>query len=181
MADFGEALPLDAVLWDGSDAAQAHNRYPEAWAQLNREVLQEAGVEGEVVFFSRSGFSRSPGLGTLFWLGDHLTSWSAYDGIKSGVTGLLSSGFSGFSQNHSDIGGYTTTAIPVFPLKIPLLDFRRSRELLWRWIELNAFTSVFRTHEGNQPERNYQIDGDRETMAHFARFAQVFFSIKALP
>lgn len=177
MADFGEALPLDAVLWDGSDAAQTHNRYPEAWAQLNREVLQEAGVEGEVVFFSRSGFSRSPGLGTLFWLGDHLTSWSAYDGIKSGVTGLLSSGFSGFSQNHSDIGGYITTAIPGFPLAVPFFDHRRSRELLWRWIELNAFTAVFRTHEGNQPAVNYQIDGDRETMAHFARFALVFAAL----
>jgi len=177
MADFGEALPFDAQLHDGSDAARYHNEYPEAWAQLNREVIQEAGREGDVVFFARSGFTRSPGQTTLFWLGDQLTSWSKEDGIRSAVTGLLSSGFSGFSQNHSDIGGYTTTAIPGFPVKIPLLDYRRSAELLQRWIELNAFTAVFRTHEGNQPERNYQIDGDPKTLAHFARFARVFAAL----
>jgi len=180
MADFGEALPFDARLHDGSDAANYHNEYPEAWAQLNREVIAEAGMEGEVAFFARSGFTRSPGQCTLFWLGDQLTSWRAEDGIRSAVTGLLSSGFSGFSQNHSDIGGYTTTAIPGFPLKIPFMDHRRSRELLWRWIELNAFTAVFRTHEGNQPGRNYQIDGDAETLAHFARFARVFAALGGL-
>ena len=177
MADFGEALPFDACLHDGRDAARFHNEYPEAWAQLNREVIQEAGREGDVVFFARSGFTRSPGHGTLFWLGDQLTSWSKEDGIRSAVTGLLSSGFSGFSQNHSDIGGYTTTAIPGWPVKIPFLDYRRSPELLQRWIELNAFTAVFRTHEGNQPDRNHQIDGDPETLAHFARFARIFAAL----
>ncbi len=180
MADFGEALPFDAKLHDGSDAANYHNVYPEAWAQLNREVLAEAGMEGEVAFFARSGFTRSPGHCTLFWLGDQLTSWRAEDGIRSAVTGLLSSGFCGFSQNHSDIGGYTTTAIPGFPLKIPFMDYRRSRELLWRWIELNAFTAVFRTHEGNQPGRNYQVDDDPESLAHFARFARVFAGLAPL-
>ncbi|MEE2752168.1 MAG: alpha-glucosidase [Myxococcota bacterium] len=180
MADFGEALPFDAMLHDGSDAATFHNAYPEAWAQLNREVIAEAGLEGDVVFFARSGFTRSPGSCTLFWLGDQLTSWQAEDGIRSAVTGLLSSGFSGFSQNHSDIGGYTTTAVPGFPFRIPFIDHRRSRELLWRWIELNAFTAVFRTHEGNQPDRNYQVDGDPQTLAHFARFARVFAALGPL-
>lgn len=177
MADFGEALPFDAQLHDGSDASQFHNRYPEVWAQLNREVISEAGRDGDAVFFTRSGFTRSPRYSTLFWLGDQLTSWSKEDGIRSAVTGLLSSGFCGYSQNHSDIGGYTTTAIPGFPFKIPFLDYRRSPELLHRWIELNAFTAVFRTHEGNQPGRNYQIDGDPETLKHFARFARVYAAL----
>ena len=106
-----------------------------------------------MVFFNRAGFTRSPGHNTLFWLGDQLD-WRAEDGIRSGVAGLLSSGFSGISQNHSDIGGYTTTAVPGLPFKIPLLDHRRSPKLLRRWIELNAFTAVFRT-QGNQPARNH--------------------------
>ncbi len=177
MADFGEALPFDAKLHDGSDAAVFHNAYPEEWARLNREAIAEAGREGDIVFFVRSGFTRSPGQATLLWAGDQLTSWSAADGIRCGVTALLSAGFSGFSLNHTDIGGYITTAIPGFPLKVPFLDFRRSRELLWRWIELNAFTVVFRTHEGNQPGRNTQIDEDAETMAHFARFARVYAAL----
>lgn len=100
MADFGEALPFDAKLFDGSDPATFHNRYPEEWAKLNKEAVEETGRTGDIAFFSRSGFTRSPGLSTMFWLGDQLTSWRKEDGIRSAVTGLLSSGFSGFTLNH---------------------------------------------------------------------------------
>lgn len=69
-----------------------------------------------------------------------MVSWQANDGIKSSVTGLLSSGLSGFAFNHSDIGGYCT-------VDMPIIRYRRSEELLMRWMELNAFNVVFRTHE----------------------------------
>ena len=177
MADFGEALPFDAILSDGSDAAEYHNRYPVEWVRLNREAIQEAGKDGEIAFFARSGYTQSPLYSTLFWMGDQLVGWSRKDGIKSTVIALLSSGFSGYSHNHSDIGGYTATTIPSLPFKIPGVGYTRGRELLWRWIELNAFTPVFRTHEGNQPTRNFQIDGDDETLAHFARFARVYAAL----
>jgi len=47
-----------------------------------------------------------------------------------------------------------------------------------RWIELGAFTTVFRTHEGNIPEVNHQIYSDEETLRHFARFAKVYAAWK---
>ncbi len=47
-----------------------------------------------------------------------------------------------------------------------------------RWIELGAFTTVFRTHEGNIPEVNHQIYSDRETLMHFARFAKIYAAWK---
>jgi alpha-glucosidase len=47
-----------------------------------------------------------------------------------------------------------------------------------RWIELGAFTTVFRTHEGNIPEVNHQIYSDRETLLHFDRFAKVYAAWK---
>ena len=173
MADFGEALPFDAQLFSG-EAETFHNAYPEVWARLNREVIQEEGLEGEVVFFTRSGFTQTPRFSTLMWLGDQLTSWRREDGIYSAVAGLLSSGFSGVSLNHSDIGGYTTTNPPWLKPRLPLIGFRRTPELLMRWVELNAFTAVFRTHEGNQPQRNHQVTDDEETLAHFAYFARVY-------
>ena len=108
---------------------------------------------------------------TLFWLGDQLVDWNKHDGIKSAVTGLLSSGFSGYALEHSDIGGYT--AIDNF-----LLKYHRSKELLMRWIELGAFTAVFRTHEGNRPGVNHQIYSDEETLRHFDRFARVYAAWK---
>ena len=39
---------------------------------------------------------------------DHEVDWDEHDGIKSAVTGLLSSGLSGYSLEHSDIGGKST-------------------------------------------------------------------------
>ena len=173
MADFGEGLPYDAVLFSGADPKSYHNRYAEEWAELNREAIREAGRGEDIVFFNRSGYTRSPGESTLFWLGDQLVDWDEHDGIKSAVTGLLSSGLSGYSLEHSDIGGYTT-------IDHRLLKYHRSKELLMRWTELAAFTTVFRTHEGNRPKVNHQIYSDEVTLRHFSHFAKVYAAWKAL-
>ncbi len=171
MADFGEGLPYDAGLSSGADPKSYHNRYAEEWAEVNREAIREAGRGDDIVFFNRSGYTRSPRFSTLFWLGDQLVDWDEHDGIKSAVTGLLSSGLSGYSLQHSDIGGYTT-------IDHPLIEYHRSKELLMRWTELGAFSTVFRTHEGNRPELNHQLYSDEETLKHFGRLAMVYAAWK---
>ncbi len=171
MADYGEGLPYDAVLFSGADPETYHDRYAEEWARVNREAIREAGREDDIVFFNRSGYIQSPRYSTLFWVGDQLVDWGEQDGIKSAVTGLLTSGLSGYSLEHTDIGGYTA-------IDNPLLEIHRSKELLLRWIELGAFTAVFRTHEGNIPEVNHQFYSDEETLRHFVRFAKIYAAWK---
>ena len=83
------------------------------------------------------------------------------------MTGLLSGGLSGFPLNHSDIGGYTG-------INNPLLHISRSKELLLRWMELSAFTTLYRTHEGNTPDQNVQFYSDPQTLDQFDRFAKVY-------
>ena len=51
---------------------------------------------------------------------------------------------------------------------------RAQPELLMRWMELNAFTAVFRTHEGLDPAVSAQFDTNAETLAHMQRFAKVY-------
>ena len=170
MADFSEALPLDAVLHSGEPAAVYHNRYPEEWARLNREVIDALPNGGDYVFFMRAGYTHSPKYSTLFWEGDQMVSWDRNDGIKSAVTGMLSSGISGFAFNHSDIGGYTGGSTP-------LRNYYRTRELLYRWMELAAFTPIFRTHEGVTPDENHQFYDDPESMARFAKFAKIYAAL----
>ena len=80
----------------------------------------------------------------MFWEGDQLTTWDRYDGMTSALRGLINGGFSGLALNHSDTGGYTS-------LSRFGLGYSREAELLKRWGELSAFTSLLRTHEGNQP------------------------------
>ncbi len=167
MADYGEYLPTDVRLDSGTDPLSYHNRYPVEWAELSREAIREAGKSGEAMFFSRSGFTRSPSKSTLFWAGDQLISWDEHDGIKTVVPALLSSGLSGFSLNHPDIGGYHSFSYPLF-------TYHRSKELMYRWTELATFTAAFRAHSGSELKKNLQVYSDNDVMDHFGRFAKVY-------
>ena len=58
MADFGEYIPADAVVYSGESAETYHNRYTVEWARINREACVEAGAEDMFVFM-RSAYSGS--------------------------------------------------------------------------------------------------------------------------
>src|SRR5215203_2067479 len=45
MADFGDGLPYDAVLFSGADPKSYNDRYAEEWARVNREAISEAGAK----------------------------------------------------------------------------------------------------------------------------------------
>ncbi len=167
MADFAEALPFEAHLASGESAATWHNRYPVEWARLNREAVEEAGALDEVLFWSRSGHARSPAYAMMFWEGDQLTTWDQYDGLVSALHGLIGGGFSGLALNHSDTGGYTS-------LSMYGIGYSREEELVLRWSELSAFSALMRTHEGNQPDENYQVYSNDTTRDHFARMSRVY-------
>jgi alpha-glucosidase len=42
-----------------------------------------------------------------------------------------------------------------------------------RWSELSAFSPVMRSHEGNRPDDNLQLDGDPTVLAHFVAMTRV--------
>ena len=155
MADFGEYLPIDAVLYSGEDPKVLHNQWPAIWAKLNREAIEECGKLGEVFFFTRAGHTGTIKYSTLMWTGDQHVDWSVDDGLASVIPATLSLAMSGYGITHSDVGGYTT-----------VMHMTRSKELLMRWAEMNAFSPVFRSHEGNQPSRDVQFDDDAELLAH---------------
>lgn len=157
MADFGEYLPTDAVLFSGEDPAFVHNRWPAIWAGLNREAIEECGVSDEVFFFTRAGHTETIRNSPMMWTGDQHVDWSLDDGLASAIPATLSLSMSGFGVTHSDVGGYTT-----------MMHMTRPKELLMRWMEMNAFTPLMRFHEGNQPSRNAQFDTDEELLRHLA-------------
>lgn len=74
------------------------------------------------------------------------------DGLQSVLNAYLSSSISGFKNHHSDIGGYTTIAYGIAGFHI-----RRNKEVLLRWMELELFSSAYRSHEGGVPSANAQI------------------------
>lgn len=174
MADFGEWLPFDAKLYSGVSAETYHNQYPVDWAKLNREAIAEAKKEGQIIFFTRAGYSYSSKYSTAFWLGDQMVSFGMNDGLASTIVGLNSGGISGIAINHSDIGGYT--GLKKVPFYFPAYD--RERELTQRWSEMNAFIPIFRTHEGNVPKRFHQVYSDTDSINEFARYGKIHFALK---
>lgn len=161
MADFGEYLPADCVCAGGS-GMENHNKWPLLWARCCREAVQDAQLEGEAVFFMRSGTAGCGAYSTLAWAGDQCVDWTADDGLPSVITAALSLGMSGMGLHTSDAGGYTT-----------LFHLHRTEELLLRWLEFSCFTPVMRTHEGNRPDSNVQLYESDELIARAARLARM--------
>ena len=172
MADFGEALPLEISLESDVEPESYHNQYPFDWAELNKEVAAEEGVTAEHLTFNRSGNAQSPSVARSFWIGDQLVTWDDYDGFKTVVPALLSSGLSGYTLQHADVGGWLSVNQPVVDIEL-----FRTKELFQRWMELNSFTVLVRLHTTNLPELNHQYNTDDETLLHFARMTQVFASL----
>ena len=168
MADFGEYLPVDAVLYGGEDAELLHNRWPAIWAKLNREAIEECGLLGEVFFFTRAGSAQTIRYSTMMWNGDQHVDWSLDDGLASVIPATLSLAMSGYGIAHSDAGGYTT-----------MQQMTRGKELLMRWEEMNIFSPLMRTHEGNQPSRSIQFDADEELLSHLARCVRTHVHLKS--
>ena len=46
MCDFGESVPLDAVLYGGQDPTQYHSIYSAVWGELNAQAISEAVTQG---------------------------------------------------------------------------------------------------------------------------------------
>lgn len=167
MADFGEYLPTDCVLYSGENPEDMHNQWPAIWARLNREAIEETNTKDKVFYFMRAGYTESVKDCPMMWTGDQHVDWSMDDGLPSVIPAMLSLGMSGQTIVHSDAGGYTT-----------IMHMTRTKELLMRWIEMNAFSPLLRLHEGNQPSRNVQFDADDEILQHFAKMTAIHIALK---
>ncbi len=167
MADFGEYLPIDAVLYSGENAEKIHNQWPAIWAKMNREAIEECGKEKEVFFFTRAGYTETIRHSAMMWTGDQHVDWSVDDGLPAVIPATLSLAMSGYGISHSDVGGYTT-----------IMHMRRSKELLLRWEEMNVFSPLWRSHEGNQPVNNVQFDDDEELMKQLRLCTHLHLELK---
>lgn len=167
MADFGEYLPVDAVLYNGVEAEKLHNVWPALWARLNKEAVAECGKEEEIFFFTRAGYTGTIKESPVMWTGDQHVDWSVDDGLPSVVPATLSLAMSGFCITHSDAGGYTT-----------ILHMRRSEELLLRWEEMNVYSPIWRSHEGNQPVNDVQFDASERALVHLKKCSEEHAALK---
>lgn len=144
MADFGEYLPVDSVLYDGDPAAM-HNEWPTLWAKINREAVESHPCAKEIFFFTRSGYNGAQKYTTMMWNGDQHVDFTKDYGMPCVMPATFNLGFSGMAVANSDVGGF-----------ISFSSLARSPELLVRWTEMDAFSPLMRSHETIRPDVNVQ-------------------------
>ncbi|MGZ3420926.1 MAG: TIM-barrel domain-containing protein [Polyangiales bacterium] len=163
MGDYGEWFPLDAKTTDGSDPWAAHGLYPKAWQEAQRAALDSdvnPSTKSRRLAFVRSGGLRSGPLVDVVWGGDQATDMSDDDGLPTVIPMGLGLGVAGISTYGHDIAGYQSA------LRKPT-----DKETFFRWVEVGAFTPVMRTHHGTQPKKEWMLQSDAESTAHFRKYA----------
>ena len=173
MADFGEWLPFDAVMADGTTGASTHDRFPLLWAQLNQQALTQAFPDGDFVFFTRSGWNGQAANIRAMWAGDQNTNWGQDDGLPSVLPMGFNLGMQGIAAWGSDIGGYTpntpSLADPAWPAT--------TKELFLRWMEVGAYSPIMRTHHGYLQDQDWRFDSDAQTLQLFGQYAREHVSL----
>ncbi|MEO5744176.1 MAG: glycoside hydrolase family 31 protein, partial [Terracoccus sp.] len=133
--DFGEALPDDVALFDGTPAHQAHNLYPLRYNGTVSDAIREFTDRPPLVW-GRSGWAgsqRYPGQ----WGGD---AESTVAGMQATVRGGLSYALSAPGFWSHDIGGFFGPEL--------------TPELYVRWTQLGALSPLMRAH-GLRPREPY--------------------------
>jgi alpha-D-xyloside xylohydrolase len=155
--DFGERIPVDVVLSDGSDPKRMHNLYTQRYNQAVHEVLTQERP-GEAVLFARSataGGQQFP----VHWGGDSTSSFASMaETLRAG----LSLSLSGFGFWSHDIGGFEGTP---------------NAAVFKRWIPFGLLSSHSRFHGSDSYRVPWLIDED-ETLPESAvsvtrRFAKL--------
>ena len=164
MADFGEYLPADCVLHDG-DPSEMHNMWPVLWAKINREAIEEYG-DDDVMFFTRSGYLGEQTYAPIMWNGDQHTDFTKDYGMPCIMPATFSLGFSGVPLVHSDIGGFFSVS-----------KLKRDDELFIRWMEMNTFSPLMRSHESIRPWANSQPDSHK-VLPYTVRLTNIHVSLR---
>ena len=162
MADFGEYLPIDARLANG-DAKLLHNAWPTLWVEGQCRRARPRRAQRRRAFLHARGLHRRAALLPVAMGGRPVRRFlpprrPAKRDLRRAVQRIARQRLS--SQRHRRLHKSVRNV--------------RTPELLMRWTEMAAFTPVMRTHEGNRPRDNLQIDQSPEVLAHFARFTRIW-------
>ena len=142
-ASFNGPLPDDVVFTDEdrqTNHAEMHNVYGHLMAQGTYEGLKE--LDGRRPFvITRACYAGSQKF-TTAWTGDNQSIWAH---IQMAIPQQCNLGLSGMPTIGTDIGGFGSDTTP---------------ELLTRWIQVGAFSPIFRNHAamGTRPQEPWQFD-----------------------
>lgn len=164
MLDFGEYIPYDARMFDGTEGWAAHNAYPLAVQRATAAYLDRVR-RGDYLYFVRSGYAGTQSATPMVWSGDPTTSFDDTRGLPSTVRAGLNAGLSGIPFWGSDISGYTC-------LNVTPAD----KEVYLRWTEFGALSPDMHDEdacEGGDASMKWTLWSDAETTEVYGRYARL--------
>ena len=169
--DMGEALPEDALLYNGMRGEEAHNLYALYYQGTVFEAVEEK-YPGEGLVWGRAGcigIQRFP----VQWGGD---SHSTFSDMTSQLWGELSYSLSGVPFWSHDIGGFQgITIIPPVWGEENTSGRRKPLEKLYiRWAQWGLLSPFSRAH-GTSPREPWEY-GD-EALKIFRKFTELRYSL----
>ncbi len=153
--DFGEALPDDAKMHDGSRGRNWRNLYPLWYSRTVSEAMEEYRGEAPLVW-SRAGWASSQRYPAQ-WGGDPESSFA---GLSNSLRGGLNWGLSAPGMWAHDVGGF----FGVGP----------SRELYIRWAQVGCLSPLTRFH-GLTPREPWHFGEEAETIVR--KFAELRYRL----
>ena len=149
----GHSMPLDIVhridepgfASRAATHAEIHNIYGMENSRATYEGLRAMAPDERPFVLTRASFAGGQRYAST-WTGDNDATWNH---LRLSVSQLENLGVSGFAWSGADVGGFAGSPSP---------------ELLTRWIEIGAFTPLFRDHSAKGTARHEPwVDGPEQT------------------
>jgi alpha-glucosidase len=121
--------------------AEIHNVYGMLNSRATFEGQRQLNPDERSFVMTRASYAGGQRY-AVTWTGDNSSSWNH---LKLSISMLLNLGMSGFAFSGADVGGFIGAPSP---------------ELMTRWIEIAAFSPIFRAHsEKGTPRKEPWVDG----------------------
>jgi alpha-glucosidase len=121
--------------------AEIHNVYGMLNSRATFEGQRQLAPDERAFVMTRATYAGGQRY-AVTWTGDNSSTWSH---LKLSISMLLNLGLSGFAYSGADVGGFIGAPSP---------------ELMTQWIEIAAFTPIFRAHsEKGTPPKEPWVDG----------------------
>jgi alpha-glucosidase len=121
--------------------AEIHNVYGMLNSRATFEGQRQLAPTERAFVMTRASYAGGQRYATT-WTGDNSSTWNH---LKLSISMLLNLGMSGFAYSGADVGGFIGAPSP---------------ELMTKWIEIAAFTPIFRAHsEKGTPRKEIWVDG----------------------
>jgi len=181
----GSTLSMASTSSSSRPRLLLHNSYAEQWAKVNHETITDAGREGDGFFIINCAYGSTSKYARTTSLADNVVKFSESKSsstiLQSVLNGLLNGGMSGLTQGHCAVN----LAVPRLKNNSSVID-SLSREMICRWFEMTAFTTLFRTHDGdygmsstssNSSNNWISAYNDELVMKSLSRWSKVYVSL----